>query len=172
MSEVTNIETEEEFEKAISYPGLVVVEAFAKWCGPCKPLAPFLKELNLDNANANQPPVQYHRSATCFIPTLGDVPEQANDACPTILFYKNGQLAHKLRGPDGPALHALVTSLAPGYAEFEVFVAHQALDGASDDESLARSEESDYGKAKARRLMNDESIQVNGCFSDDALVES
>lgn len=37
--------TEESFEKEISCGGLVLIDFFANWCGPCKMLSPVLESV-------------------------------------------------------------------------------------------------------------------------------
>jgi thioredoxin 1 len=91
MAEI--IFTDANFEKeALQRGGLVVVDFFASWCGPCKMMAPSVEKLaeeyagmvhigklNVDdnNAVANQYEIQ---------------------SIPTIIFFKDGEMVEKLVG--------------------------------------------------------------------------
>ena len=74
--------SEQDFEKATS-EGLVVVDFYATWCGPCKMLTPLLHELSGEREDA------------VFIEV--DVDEAQNTArkfevtsVPTVVFLKDG----------------------------------------------------------------------------------
>ncbi len=78
------------FESEIS-KGLVLVDCWAEWCGPCRMIAPILDELSLElngvsirklNVDENQSTAQ----------KLGI------QSIPTLLLYKNGKLVDKMIG--------------------------------------------------------------------------
>jgi len=48
------VKTDKEYSLALEKhgPGLVIVKASASWCGPCKAIAPFFKELGDDSKQA------------------------------------------------------------------------------------------------------------------------
>jgi len=73
-------------------PGLVMVDFWAVWCGPCQMVAPILDEL------ANE----YAGKLRVMKLNTDENPEIAGRyqvmSIPTILFFKNGQAVEKLVG--------------------------------------------------------------------------
>ncbi|SHH99463.1 thioredoxin [Clostridium collagenovorans DSM 3089] len=65
--------------------GIVVVDFFATWCGPCKMLAPVFDELNTElDGNAKFVKVDIDKSP--------ELAQQFNvSSVPTILIFKNGE---------------------------------------------------------------------------------
>ena len=99
--------TKDNFEREVLQAAqTVLVDFFATWCGPCKMIAPIVKEL-ADEGKAK----------VCKI----DVDEQPElairfgvDSIPTLLIFKNGALVNRARQPrrrlpqQGPARSAAV----------------------------------------------------------------
>ena len=73
-------------------PGLVMVDFWAVWCGPCQMVAPIVDELA----------TEYAGKLKVMKLNTDDSPEVAGRyqvmSIPTILFFKNGQPVEKLVG--------------------------------------------------------------------------
>nr|XP_002132022.1 thioredoxin-2 [Ciona intestinalis] len=83
-----------EFNKALADAGnkLVLVDFHALWCGPCKMIAPTVKELA--NTHADKLVV-----LKVDVDEAADVAEQAEiSAMPTFIFYKNGKQVATFKG--------------------------------------------------------------------------
>ena len=78
-----HIQSKEEFDAAIK-EGLVLVDFFATWCGPCKMLSPVLEEVANENPNV-----------TVLKIDVDEVSELATrygiQAIPTLMLFKNGE---------------------------------------------------------------------------------
>ena len=90
-----------EFRKTIKRPGLVVVDFFAEWCGPCKQIAPFIENLSTKYPNV------------VFIKVDVDKAEEISQdrgitAMPTFQFFVWGSMVDELKGADPNRLESLV----------------------------------------------------------------
>ena len=87
MSELINHVTDDSFPSAVEQAkGLVLVDFWAEWCGPCRAIAPILEDLAKSNAGKVQ---------------IAKLDVDANQrtsmkfnvrSIPTLLFFKDGKL--------------------------------------------------------------------------------
>ena len=71
--------------------GLVLVDFWASWCGPCRMIAPTLEELDREIDGFTVCKVNVDEN-----PALAD--RFGIEAIPTLLFFKNGELVKKKMG--------------------------------------------------------------------------
>lgn len=106
MSEV--VFTDANFEsEALKDSGLVLVDFFATWCGPCKMMAPVIEKLAEEYAGKVK---------------IGKLDVDANgntamkyeiQSIPTLIFFKKGEIVDKLMGfQSGEALKAKIEALS------------------------------------------------------------
>lgn len=82
---------EKEYEELVkNYKGVVLVDFFATWCGPCKMLAPILEQV----AEENLAPIYKVDVDECFdlAKSFGIM------SVPTMLVFKDGEVVDKLVG--------------------------------------------------------------------------
>lgn len=71
--------------------GLVLVDFYAEWCGPCKMLTPLLEEINNEDENVKIIKINVDNSK--FLTNYFDV-----KSIPTLVLLKDGQFIHRLTG--------------------------------------------------------------------------
>lgn len=83
--------TDANYEKEIS-SGLVLIDCWAEWCGPCRMVAPVLEELSKE----------YDGKVSIKKLNVDDNQKTAQDlgiqSIPTLLLYKDGELVDKAIG--------------------------------------------------------------------------
>jgi thioredoxin 1 len=81
-----------QFQKEVlDYNGIVVVDFYAEWCGPCKMMGPAIDELSEDSKIAKFVKIDVDKNQ--------DLAGQFNIfSIPTLVFFKNGQPVHQLSG--------------------------------------------------------------------------
>lgn len=87
---IKTITNEEEFEKVIK-KNKVVVDFYAKWCGPCRMLSPIIEEVALENEDITFIKIDIDENET--------LPRKYNVmSIPTILIFENGELLKQKTG--------------------------------------------------------------------------
>ncbi|KAI1163705.1 thioredoxin-like protein [Nemania serpens] len=103
---VHNLLTKAAFEEAVKTHNIVVIDAFATWCGPCKAIAPVVVKLSDEE-----------RFKDVFFAKIDvdDLPELSQElgitAMPTFVAFKNGEPGGKVVGANPKGIETLVTSL-------------------------------------------------------------
>lgn len=85
------IKTRKEFENEIN-DGVVLVDFFAQWCGPCKMLSPVLEELQQDlkeKIKVIKVDIDQHMELT---------QEYKVTTVPTVFMFSNGKIQESLVG--------------------------------------------------------------------------
>lgn len=84
--------------------GIVVIDFFATWCGPCKHIAPFFQEMS-----------GKYPTLTFFKVDVDESPDLTNEydisAMPTFVFLRDRQIVGRIEGADARRIVAQVESL-------------------------------------------------------------
>lgn len=102
---VATVGSKAEFEEALKHSGLVVVDFFATWCGPCKMIAPLLQKFSEE-----YPQVKFVKLDVDQLPEVAQ--EYEVTAMPTIFFIKNGAVVEKVLGAQPQAIKQALTKHA------------------------------------------------------------
>lgn len=102
---VATIKSKQEFTDALTHDGLVVVDFFATWCGPCKMIAPLL-----DKFAAEYPAAKFIK---VDVDEFGEISQEYEiTSMPTVLFFKDGKVINKIIGANPGALKQFISSNA------------------------------------------------------------
>lgn len=108
VAELTSIE---EFTTAIGGEknGLVVIDFYADWCGPCKKIAPFYSKLADKYASA-----QFYK-INCDVASTKDVVKACMvSSLPSFCFFIGGKYINKMIGANESQLEELIVKFLAG----------------------------------------------------------
>lgn len=102
---VVQVKSKEEFSEALKHDGLVVVDFFATWCGPCKMIAPLLDKFSAEYSQAKFIKVD--------VDELGELAQEYEiSSMPTVVFFKKGSVVTKVVGANPSMLKQVISSNA------------------------------------------------------------
>eukprot|EP01039_Chlorochromonas_danica_P008045 gene8045-8875_t len=106
---VKEIQGAAEFDREIRGPGLVVVDFFTTWCGPCRQIAPFIEALATKYPEVKFLKVDIEKNEDISAPLR-------ISSIPTFHFYVNGVLKEEMKGANPPVLEQKIQQYKPASA--------------------------------------------------------
>ncbi|KAF2129566.1 putative thioredoxin [Dothidotthia symphoricarpi CBS 119687] len=98
---VHNLQTKSAFDAALEEKGLLIVDCFATWCGPCKVIAPVIVKYASAFSNA-----RFYKLDVDEVPDVAQ--ELGIRAMPTFLLFKDGVRVQEVVGANPSALEAAI----------------------------------------------------------------
>lgn len=89
--------TDETFDGVINNGGLVVVDFWAIWCGPCRMLGPIMEDLAKDNSDIAIKKLNVDANPNNTL-------KYGIRSIPAILFFKDGKVIDKIVGATSKAV--------------------------------------------------------------------
>ncbi|KAK0627437.1 thioredoxin-like protein [Immersiella caudata] len=101
---VHNIATKDQFKEVIAREPVVLIDAFATWCGPCKAVAPIIAKWAESEEFKDK--IHFAKFDVDAVPELAQ--ELGIRAMPTFLVFKDGdKVGEHLGGNPAPILNLL-----------------------------------------------------------------
>ncbi|XP_063263913.1 thioredoxin domain-containing protein 6 isoform X3 [Prinia subflava] len=103
-----NITSQELWEELLCLKGLIVVDVFQAWCGPCKPV------VNLFQKIRNEVGSDLLHFAVAEADSIDALEKYRGQCEPVFLFYTGGELVAVVRGADAPLLQKTILKQLAG----------------------------------------------------------
>ncbi|KAI1176709.1 thioredoxin-like protein [Nemania sp. FL0916] len=103
---VHTVEDQAAFNEIVKTKPIVVVDAFAVWCGPCKAISPVVDKFSESPAFSN---IYFVKIDVDELPDLSQ--ELGISAMPTFIAFKNGEIADKVVGASVPKIETMLNGL-------------------------------------------------------------
>lgn len=97
------VSSEDDWEKLLQREGLIVVDVYSEWCGPCSGMSANLKKIKLEIGGDN---LHLAMAKADHIKVLERFRGKSE---PTWMFIMNHKMTNLMFGPDAPRLQRLIT---------------------------------------------------------------
>ncbi|XP_067844032.1 thioredoxin domain-containing protein 6-like isoform X1 [Heptranchias perlo] len=98
----TTILNQEQWDEMLATTGLVVVDVYQAWCGPCKAVISLFRKIK------NELGDNLLHFAVAEVDTIDSLQKYRGKCEPTFLFYGGGQLVAAVRGANAPLLQKII----------------------------------------------------------------
>jgi len=105
-AKVHDIKSNEEYKQLVTESkGVVIVDCFAEWCGPCKVIAPVIDKY-----------AEQFKDAKFYKFDIDNLPDIAQElgvsSIPNFKIFKDGELQESVVGANPPAILAAITKVS------------------------------------------------------------
>ncbi|XP_051761176.1 thioredoxin domain-containing protein 6 isoform X4 [Ctenopharyngodon idella] len=97
-----NINNDDQWSEVLATKGLIVVDVYQQWCGPCRAVVSLFRKIK------NELGDELLHFATAEADGIEALEKYRGKCEPTFLFYAGGQLVSVLRGPNAPLLQRTI----------------------------------------------------------------
>ncbi|XP_068001494.1 thioredoxin domain-containing protein 6 isoform X1 [Melanerpes formicivorus] len=97
-----NISSQELWEEMLCLKGLIVVDAFQTWCGPCKTVVDLFRKIR------NEVGSHLLHFAVAEVDSIDALAKYRGKSEPVFLFYAEGELVATVRGLNAPLLQKTI----------------------------------------------------------------
>ncbi|XP_009688777.2 thioredoxin domain-containing protein 6 [Struthio camelus] len=97
-----NINNQELWEEMLCLKGLIVVDAFQAWCGPCKTVVDLFQKIR------NEVGSDLLHFAVAEVDSIDALEKYRGKCEPVFLFYARGELVAVVRGANAPLLQKTI----------------------------------------------------------------
>ncbi|KAI6084544.1 DUF1000-domain-containing protein, partial [Hypoxylon rubiginosum] len=110
MAKPIEIQSAEQFSELLKNSRIVVADFYAKWCGPCKQIAPFYEQLSV---SLSRPKVAtFVKIDTEAEGAKAIAAEYAVTHLPTFIVFRDGSVVEKVKGANPQQLQSIVEKLS------------------------------------------------------------
>ncbi|XP_058643680.1 thioredoxin domain-containing protein 6 isoform X3 [Onychostoma macrolepis] len=127
-----NINNDDQWSEVLATKGLIVVDVYQQWCGPCRAVVSLFRKIK------NELGDELLHFATAEADGIEALEKYRGKCEPTFLFYAGGQLVSVLRGPNTPVLQRVIQE---ELSKEKNVLEHGAARRAVTDEGLTEEEE-------------------------------
>uniref|UniRef100_A0AAY5KHP2 Nucleoside diphosphate kinase-like domain-containing protein n=1 Tax=Esox lucius TaxID=8010 RepID=A0AAY5KHP2_ESOLU len=99
------VSNEEQWKEALLAPGLLVVDVYQRWCGPCKAVQNIFRKCKTEYGD------DLLRFAVAEADDILELSSLKGKCLPVCLFYSGGKLLSIVRGVNGPLLQKTILEL-------------------------------------------------------------